>query len=130
MNQPLILLVDDEADFREIFSVKLESSDFKVVTAASGKEAFEKIKDFSPDLVLLDVRMPEEDGVSVLARLKADPQHVSLKVVFLTNLGDPGAGGNDVDQFAAKQTGALGYLRKDQDLDKLVDQVKGYLFAT
>jgi len=87
--QPLILIVDDEPDFRDIFKIKLSAGGMRVETAANGKEGIEKAKQLKPDLVLMDVNMPIMDGAHALMELQKDPETKNIKVVFLTSLGDP-----------------------------------------
>jgi len=113
-----ILIIDDEASFREIFSTKLASVGHHIATAGSGEEGINKVKELKPDLVLLDEKMPGMDGGEVLMRLRKDLSTSSVKVVFLTNLGDPRDGG--ADDMLAAQFGADGYIKKTEDLDHLV----------
>ena len=121
----LILVVDDMADFREIFSVKLSGAGYRIETAADGVEAIRKVKELKPDLVLLDVKMPGMSGEDVLAALRADPATNFTKIVFITSLGDPGE--ELTTESLAKKFGADGYIRKTEDLDKLVSLVAEYL---
>ncbi|MEK7212144.1 MAG: response regulator [Patescibacteria group bacterium] len=130
MNQPpviLVLVVDDEAAFREIFSAKLAAAGFKVETASGGAEGLKKAKEIKPDLILMDVRMPDMDGVEALTRLQADPTTKGAKVVFLTNIGEPRPQAADVDAHLSTQIGAMGYIRKTDDLDEIIKKIKGYL---
>ena len=83
-----ILIIDDNKDFLEIFSMKLESAGFRVATANGGAMGIEQAQKLRPDLVLLDVEMPVMNGIEVLAKLKTDPSTASLKIVFLTNYGE------------------------------------------
>jgi len=69
--EPKILLIDDNKDFLEIFGSKLENAGYKVVRALGGKEGVEKAKKNPPDLILLDLEMPEENGIEVLSRIDA-----------------------------------------------------------
>ena len=84
-----ILLIDDSADFIEIFSLKLKAAGFAIETAENGAEALEKLKIVRPDLVLLDMEMPVMNGAEMLLKIKGDTTLKDLKVAFLTNLGDP-----------------------------------------
>ncbi len=120
-----ILIIDDEANFREIFSTKLASAGHRIETAGGGEEGVKKVKELQPDLVLLDEKMPDMDGGEVLMKLRQDLSTSRIKVVFLTNLGDPRDGGTD-DRLAA-QFGADGYIKKTEDLDHLVVLVNEFL---
>lgn len=119
----LILIVDDDPDFREIMAMKLESSGFKIEQASDGEIGLEKAKKIKPDLILLDVRMPKMSGVQTLAKIKSDPDLSSLKVIFLTNLGEAEKEDAWVDDRFAKDAGALGHIKKTDDLDKIVRRV-------
>lgn len=121
----MILIVDDTADFREIFSVKLSAAGYRIETAANGEEGIKKVKELHPDLVLLDIKMPGMGGEQVLAELRKDPATSFTKVIFTTSIGDP----TDVetDEALAKNFGADGYIQKTDDLDGLVARVGEYL---
>lgn len=119
-----ILIVDDDPNFREIFSAKLKHAGFSVFEADSGKKGLEKIAEIKPDLILLDIEMPKMNGIQVLSRMKADPDLAHLKVVFLTNHGESGEGDAWLDKKFAGEIGALSYIRKTEDLDKIVKDIK------
>ena len=82
-----ILLVEDDPFLIDIYSTKLEASGFKADVAKNGEEALAKLKEKKPDLVVLDIVLPQLDGWEVLARIKENPDHKDLKVVVLSNLG-------------------------------------------
>jgi len=117
-DQKTILIIDDEAAFREIFSTKLASAGYHVETAAGGNEGIAKVKELKPDLVLLDEVMPNMSGGEVLTKLRGDSSTCFTKIIFLTNFGDPRDGG--IDERIARKNGADGYIRKTDDLSKLV----------
>jgi two-component system response regulator VicR len=79
-----IMVVDDEPDVVDLVKLVLESDGFRVVTAYSGKEALEKIDKEMPDLVLLDIMMPQMDGWEVYSRIRADPKTKDIPVAMLT----------------------------------------------
>lgn len=85
-----ILLVEDNLELRDIYKYFLENHGFKVRDALDGAKALEAAKEFKPDLILLDIMMPEMDGLEALKHLRHDPQYNSTKskIVILTNLGD------------------------------------------
>ncbi len=122
-----ILIIDDNKDFLEIFSMKLESAGFRVATANSGTIGIEQAQKLKPDLVLLDVEMPVMNGIEVLAKLKTDPNTASLKVVFLTNYGEPQKEASWVDEKFAREAGAMDYIKKSEDLSEVVIEVKRLL---
>lgn len=80
-----ILLIDDEPDVRQVLQLTLELSyGWQVETAVSGLEGIDKATALAPDLILLDIMMPDLDGVATLERLKTHPQTQNLPVIFLT----------------------------------------------
>jgi CheY-like chemotaxis protein len=122
--QKLILVVDDDKDLSEITATKLEQAGFRVEKATSGEEGIAKAKELKPDLVLLDVKMPGMTGIQVLVKMKAQPETADIKVLFLTNLGEADDQNAWVDDKFARETGALGHIKKTEDLDKIVARVK------
>ncbi|OGY99441.1 MAG: hypothetical protein A2945_01125 [Candidatus Liptonbacteria bacterium RIFCSPLOWO2_01_FULL_52_25] len=125
--QPLILIVDDEPDFREIFKIKLSAGGMRVETAMNGKEGIEKVKQLKPDLVLMDVNMPIMDGAQALLELRKDPATKDVKVVFLTSLGDPRQEMQALNRKFSEELGAQGYIRKTDNLDGIYDQIRAVL---
>ncbi|TET27101.1 response regulator [Candidatus Aerophobetes bacterium] len=81
-----ILLVDDDPDFVEGARMVLEKGDFEVVTASSGKECLKRIKEERPDLILLDIMMPQKSGFEVCKELKSNIEYNKIPVVMLTAL--------------------------------------------
>jgi len=84
-----ILLVEDDEFLRRMYTRKLESAGFSVVTAADGEKALALIAGTCPDLVLLDIIMPKKDGFEVLKDLRAAHETKELPVILLTNLSEP-----------------------------------------
>jgi len=127
--QLLILLVDDEKDFIDIFGAKLTSAGFSVIGALSGEDALANIKEMKPDLILLDFNMPGLSGVDVLAKIKDDPTMANTKVAFLTNYGEPLPVKelSENDKKFAKEMGAIDYIRKTDDLDSILKSVEAAL---
>ncbi len=79
-----ILLVDDDPDLVDAVSVILESKNYKVTPAYGGIEGLEKAKSEKPDLIVLDVMMPDKDGYAVCKEIKSDPQLNQIPVILLT----------------------------------------------
>ncbi len=86
--RPKILIIDDDPDFVEATRVVLESGGYQVLTAYDGKEGLERVRKENPDLVILDIIMPEEDGFKVCKALKADPNLSEIPVIVLTSLSE------------------------------------------
>ena len=81
---PKILIVDDDPDLVEAVTMILESKDYDVIAAYGGIEGLEKAKTEEPDLIVLDVMMPDKDGYVVCKELKADPQYGKIPILLLT----------------------------------------------
>jgi len=122
-----ILIVDDEAAFRDIFGVKLKAAGYEIATAENGVEGLKKLRELKPDLMMLDMQMPQMNGAETLEKIKTDPNLSGVKVVFLTNYSDPDSGAIVNDQKFAKEVGALDYIKKTDDLDSIVLKVKKIL---
>lgn len=123
-----ILVVDDDADFREIISTKLNAAGFDVKEAVDGEDGLEKTKKTKPDLVLLDVRMPKLNGIETLSRIKADADLSNIKVLFLTNLGEADKELAWLDNKFAQDIGAIGHIKKSDDLDSIIARIKNLPF--
>ena len=81
-----ILLVDDDPDFVEATRTVLESAPYEVIVAYDGDEGLAKVQEERPDLVLLDIIMPTQDGFHVCEKLKSDPELWDIPVIMLTSL--------------------------------------------
>jgi CheY-like chemotaxis protein len=79
-----ILIVDDEPDFVSAIQMRLEANGYGVSTAEDGQQALQKIQFERPDLVILDIQMPDVDGYEVCQRLKADPKYRDIPILVLT----------------------------------------------
>ncbi|PJE50505.1 MAG: response regulator [Candidatus Yanofskybacteria bacterium CG10_big_fil_rev_8_21_14_0_10_36_16] len=118
-----ILIVDDEKDFREILVTKLKTLGVNIVEAENGEEALVKLKEIKPDLIMLDVNMPKMNGPETLSQIKANPEWADLKIVFLTNYGEPQQEVAWTDERLAREAGAMDYIRKSDDLDTIIGEV-------
>lgn len=118
-----ILVVEDEPDALEIFKDILTEEGFEVDGAEGGLVALERLVNLKYDLVLLDIVMPDKDGISILEEIKRYPdKYGDTKVVMLTNIG------GDLAVDKAMKIGAAGYLLKSEtEPDDLVNAVKQYL---
>ncbi|MCF8150042.1 MAG: response regulator [Burkholderiaceae bacterium] len=114
-----ILYVEDEADIRTVAQLALEAvGGFTALLVASGAEALESVRDFAPDLLLLDVMMPGMDGPATLSALRALPEAATVPVVFLTARAQP------AEVAALIAQGAIGVITKPFDPMTLADQVR------
>lgn len=83
-----ILIVDDEPDITEFISYNLKGKGYLTATARDGVEAIKKAKDFRPDLILLDIMMPNKDGIQTIKELRQMPEFEETAIIFLTALSD------------------------------------------
>jgi two-component system alkaline phosphatase synthesis response regulator PhoP/two-component system response regulator VicR len=113
-----ILAVDDERHIVRLVQINLVKEGYEVITASNGREALEKAKAEKPDLVVMDVMMPEMDGFEALEKMKADPETASIPVIMLT------AKAQDADVFSGWQKGADLYLTKPFNPSELLTFVK------
>lgn len=116
-----ILLVDDESDILDFVSYNLKSEGYKVTTAASGKAGVAKAKEFRPDLILLDVMMPEMDGIEACDQIRKLPGLENTIIAFLT------ARGEDYSQVAGFEAGADDYITKPVKPKVLISRLKALL---
>lgn len=114
-----ILVVDDEASIRELLSFNLKKNGYSVETAADGREALAKAAGM--DLVLLDIMLPEVDGLEVCRRLKADPQTSGIPIIMLT------AKAEEIDRVLGLEFGADDYVVKPFSMRELLARVKAVL---
>src|SRR3954451_20329848 len=118
---PLILIVDDVADNLEILQLRLESRGYEVILAGDGEEALATIRDRLPDLVLLDIMMPQLDGIAAGKGLKADPSMLCIPVILVTARADA------KDVIAGLEAGADDYLTKPVDHAALLARMRAML---
>ncbi len=118
--KPLILIVDDEPEIREIVKTKLEANGFEIKEASNGVEGVRLAQELKPDIILLDVIMPEMDGVEALLKLKGDENTKDIKVFIFTGKGDPRPEIVGVNRKFALESGAVDFIRKEIELNELV----------
>jgi two-component system response regulator CpxR len=108
-----VLLVDDEEEFVKALAERLELRGFKIRVALNGERALEMLQDESPDVMVLDLRMPGIDGLEVLRRVKKTAPEV--QVIILTGHG------SEADRQMALRSGAFEHLQKPVDITRLID---------
>lgn len=113
-----ILVVDDEPNIRDLAKLYLEKEGYRVVSAENGVVALDQIATHAPDLMVLDLMMPEMDGYEVCRRVRADS---NLPIIMLTARDD------DIDQIVGLELGADDYMTKPFNPRVLVAQVKAVL---
>ena len=112
-----ILIVDDEPLNVKLLEAKLSAEKYETSTAYSGEEALEKIAAAAPDLILLDIMMPEMDGYEVCRRLKVDPETREIPVIFLSALHET------LDKIKAFSIGAVDYITKPFQVQEVLDEI-------
>lgn len=116
-----ILVVDDEPDILEFIQYNLRKANYTVSTAQNGKEAIEKAKAVNPDLIILDIMMPELDGVEVCRELRSMPAFKETIIAFLT------ARSEDYSQIAGFEVGGDDYINKPIRPRVLLSRIKALL---
>ncbi|MDA9874989.1 response regulator transcription factor [Flavobacteriaceae bacterium] len=116
-----ILLVDDEPDILEILSYNLSAEGYQISTASNGVEAVKKAKKHLPHLIIMDVMMPEMDGIEACEKIRILPQLKDTIITFLT------ARGEDYSQVAGFEAGADDYITKPIKPKVLVSKIKSLL---
>lgn len=118
----VVLLVEDNDFIRNMYHLKLSKSDVEVVEAIDGKMALDKIKEHKPDLVMLDMMMPNVSGIDVLRELHKAKITPDLPVIVLTNIMNP----QSIEE--AKKLGARDYIIKtDLTPSQVVEKLSPYL---
>ncbi len=116
-----ILVVDDNAVIRRMISVMLRRAGHLPIPAESVAEALLRLAEMPVDLVLLDLAMPEVDGLTLLRQLRADPRHQRLPIIMLT------ASAQDQDRVDARAAGANDFLNKPASSTELIETVERWL---
>lgn len=117
-----VLVVDDEKDIVDLLKYNLEKeNEFEVMTAYNGKEALESVQNEKPDIILLDIMMPELNGFEVCKRLKSDPSNSKIPVIFLT------AKENEIDEIVGLEIGADDYIQKPISPRKVIARMKSVI---
>jgi len=115
-----ILIAEDDKEIREMLKTRLEKTGFSVKAASDGKEALILAKNFHPDLVLLDIAMPELDGYQACEKLKQDADTKDIDVLFLT--------GKDLDPLGmlkrCEELGACGYITSPHTFEELLEKIQ------
>jgi DNA-binding response OmpR family regulator len=116
-----ILVADDEEHIVKMLESRLRANGYGVITAYNGKQALEKAKAGAPDLILLDIMMPDIDGLSVLRKLKYDFETMHIPVIMLTCKADSGS------IFKAQDLKAADYIIKPFKPGELLKLIKRYI---
>jgi phosphate regulon transcriptional regulator PhoB len=124
MTRKKVLVADDEKDIVELVAYNLEREGFSVIKALDGKKALEAVRREKPDLVVLDLMMPEVSGTEVCRLIRAVPETAGLPILMLTAKADP------VDRILGLEIGADDYLTKPFHVRELVARIRAILRRT
>jgi DNA-binding response OmpR family regulator len=122
-NDKLILVVDDDPDLVESVSMRLESEGFQVAKAYDGVEAWDRIKDERPQMLILDVMMPRKNGYELCNEIKKDDKFKDITVLLLTAVAEA-VPHTTYTHMDGKSTLADDYIPKPIDLDNLMEIVR------
>jgi DNA-binding response OmpR family regulator len=117
-----ILIIEDDRYISKMYQLKLSLEGYEVLVAENGREGVDKIKEFMPDIALLDILMPELDGFEVLKIVKGDEATKDIPVLIMSNLGQE----DHVEK--GMKLGAVGYIVKSQYTpSKVVEKIKSVI---
>lgn len=117
-----ILLVEDDPFLVTLLKAKLSREGFEILHAKDGQEAIDILRKGKPDLILLDIILPQKSGFEVLEEVRSDPQLRGIPVIIISNLGQTG----DIEK--GKELGVIEYFVKAKiSVDELSDKVKEFL---
>ena len=118
--QKKILVVDDENGIVSTLKMSLESDNYKVIEAYSGDGAIRKARSEFPDLILLDIMLPDMTGYEICNKLRKNPLTRSIPIIMLTGMGETG-------RIAGLELGANEYITKPFNLNKLKTKIRNVL---
>lgn len=118
-NKKAILIVDDELEFLKMIRFRLEASNYEVVTATTGREALDKVKSYKVDAVLLDILLPDMDGINVLKEIRKIRKNMPVFIIT--------AFSNEERFKLANKFNASGFIVKTDDLKSEVEHITSVL---
>ncbi|GAB1536234.1 hypothetical protein ADMFC3_18650 [Geovibrio sp. ADMFC3] len=116
-----ILIADDELRLRKVVALHLKKAGFAVLEAGNGKQAMTLAKEHKPDVIVLDIMMPEMDGLEACEAIKADPELAGIPIILLTAMAEA----DDIEKGNA--AGAEYYLTKPFSPKELIDKINSNL---
>ena len=116
-----LLIVEDNTELLELLRLSFKQAGFVVCTAATGVEALKKARTLSPDLILLDLVLPELDGFAVCETLRRSGETAQIPIIMLTGLT------SDLTRYAGMESGADEYVTKPASPEQLVPRIKYWL---
>lgn len=122
-----ILIIDENHNFLDLYETALGAAGFNVFKADNAKDGIELAEKEMPKMILLDVNMPNIDGVEIFSKLKKNPQTKDIKIIFLSAFGDPKAAGLLTDKRIAKELSAIDFIKKGTEISEIVKIVREYV---
>jgi two-component system alkaline phosphatase synthesis response regulator PhoP len=119
-----IFIVEDDDNIREMVSYAVKTAGFESISFSGGKEFFKTLSDSLPDLILLDIMLPGDDGVTILKKIRADKNTEKLPVIMLT------AKGTELDKVTGFDSGADDYITKPFSVMEMLSRIKAVLRRT
>ncbi len=119
-----VIVVDDDKEIRDIITFVLTRDGFEITTASNGEQLHQELAQFIPDLIILDVMMPGEDGYQICNVLRGDPRTQQIPVIIMT------AHAEDIYERISVDLGAAEHVTKPFHPFELLEKVKGLLQAT
>lgn len=116
-----ILIIEDNEQNMYMLTYLLESEHYEIIQAFSGIAGIEATKTNKPDIILLDIQLPEMDGYTVAKKLRENPELKDIPIIAVTSYAMPG------DREKAIESGATGYIEKPINPDTFVSQMKSFL---
>jgi DNA-binding response OmpR family regulator len=114
----LILIVDDEADFSELLQFRLRDRDYEIISAATGTEALDKARRHQPDVILMDLLLPDLDGLTLCEILRRRFSTRNTPIIIISAVS------TDVTRHSARIAGASAFFSKPLDFDRLRAQLE------
>jgi DNA-binding response OmpR family regulator len=119
--KPKILVVDDDEDMLLLIEKILSGAKYKVFKARNGNEGIEKARNIQPDIVVMDIMMPELDGIAAVLKLKSIKETRSIPVIMCTAVKE------EEDEIVARNLGVSDYIRKTPQMQGLVEKIRKVL---
>jgi len=116
-----ILVIDDDENILFLLENILSDAQYKVFTARSGKEGIERAKNVSPDIIVLDIMMPELDGIATILKLKGCGETRSIPIIMCTAVKE------GEDEIVARNLGVADYCRKSAQMEGLLEKIERVL---
>jgi two-component system, cell cycle response regulator DivK len=116
-----ILIIEDNEQNMYMLSYLLESENYEVIQAFNGTSGIKAAKNHNPDIILLDIQLPEMDGYTVAAKLRENEELKKTPIIAVTSYAMPG------DKEKAIESGATGYIEKPINPDTFISQMKSFL---